>query len=53
MKPQVIGISGSPIKDSNTDRLVKTVLDTTCVESEFIKLNIINVRPCLQKMRPG
>ncbi len=23
MKPQIIGISGSPIKNSNTDRLVQ------------------------------
>lgn len=44
---KVLGISGSPIKDSNTDRLVKTVLDATGVESEFVKLSTINVKPCL------
>ncbi len=43
----VLGISGSPIKDSNTDRLVKNVLAATGVESEFVKLSTINVRPCL------
>ena len=26
MKPQIIGISGSPIKNSNTDRLVRPFL---------------------------
>ena len=44
---KVLGISGSPIKDSNTDRLVKTILDATGIESEFVKLSTMNVRPCL------
>ncbi len=44
---KVLGISGSPINDSNTDRLVKAVLDATGVESEFVKLSTMNVRPCL------
>ena len=43
----VLGISGSPIKDSNTDRLTKAVLDETGAESEFVKLSSINVRSCL------
>lgn len=47
MKPQIIGISGSPIKDSNTDRLIQSVLKHSGLESEFIKLSRINVRPCL------
>ena len=47
MSVKVLGISGSPIKDSNTDRLVKAVLDATGVESEFVKLSTITVRPCL------
>ncbi|MCX5873921.1 MAG: flavodoxin family protein [Deltaproteobacteria bacterium] len=46
MNIQVLGISGSPIKNSNTDRLVKTVLNATEIESEFVKLCKINVRPC-------
>jgi multimeric flavodoxin WrbA len=46
MNIEVLGISGSPIKDSNTDRLVKIVLDSTGIESEFVKLSKINVRPC-------
>ena len=47
MSAEVLGISGSPIKNSNTDRLVKTVLDATGRGSEFVKLSKINVRPCL------
>lgn len=53
MQSQILGISGSPIKDSNTDRLVQTVLRSSGLEAEFIKLSSINVRPCLQKMCPG
>ena len=43
---EVLGISGSPIKNSNTDRLINTILDATGLESEFVKLSRINVRPC-------
>jgi multimeric flavodoxin WrbA len=47
MGPQIIGISGSPIKNSNTDRLVKAVLESSGLKSEFVKLSKINVRPCI------
>jgi len=47
MSAEVLGISGSPIKNSNTDRLVKAVLDATGLKYEFVKLSKINVRPCL------
>jgi len=47
MQPQILGISGSPIKNSNTDRLIKAVLDNSGLRSEFIKLSKINVRPCI------
>jgi multimeric flavodoxin WrbA len=47
MKPQIIGISGSPIKNSNTDRLIQAVLESSGLTSEFIKLSKINVRPCI------
>ncbi len=47
MKPQIIGISGSPIKNSNTDRLVQAVLESSGLPSEFVKLSKINVRPCI------
>ena len=36
-----------PQKESNTDRLVQTVLQSSGLESEFVKLSSINVRPCL------
>ncbi len=44
---EVIGISGSPIKNSNTDRLVQAMLAETGCETEFVKLSDITVRPCL------
>jgi len=44
---QIIGISGSPIKNSNTDRLVRAVLDASGLPSEFVKLSKLNVRPCI------
>ncbi len=47
MSIEVLGISGSPIENSNTDRLVQAMLDATELESEFVKLSRINVRPCL------
>ena len=46
MQPQIIGISGSPIKNSNTDRLITVILEATGLEMEFVKLSRINVRPC-------
>lgn len=47
MKPQVIGISGSPVKNSNTDRLVQAVLRNTGLETHFIKLSRYKVQPCI------
>ena len=46
MKPQIIGISGSPIKNSNTDRIVQAVLDASGLETKFVKLSNITVGPC-------
>lgn len=43
---KVLGISGSPIKNSNTDRAVKRVLEATGLETEFIKLSELEVEPC-------
>lgn len=43
----IIGVSGSPIAGSNTDRLMKHILKTSGLSSEFIKLSTINVNPCL------
>lgn len=47
MQPQIIGLSGSPIKNSNTDRLVRAVLDSSGLSTEFVKLSNIQVRPCI------
>jgi multimeric flavodoxin WrbA len=47
MSIEVLGISGSPVKNSNTDRLVKAILDASGQESAFVKLSNSNVRPCL------
>ncbi len=47
MSIEVLGISGSPIENSNTDRLIQAVLDATELECEFVKLSQINIRPCL------
>jgi len=47
MSIEVLGISGSPVKNSNTDRLVNAILAATGRESAFVKLSNTNVRPCL------
>lgn len=47
MNPQIIGVSGSPIKNSNTDRLIKAVLESSGLEYEFVKLSRMNVKPCV------
>ncbi|MHC4425433.1 MAG: flavodoxin family protein [Planctomycetota bacterium] len=51
MSIEVLGISGSPIENSNTDRLIQAMLDATELESEFVKLSQINIRPCLACFR--
>lgn len=47
MYPQLIGISGSPVKNSNTDRLVQAVLEASGLEYEFVKLSKANIKPCI------
>jgi multimeric flavodoxin WrbA len=42
----ILGISGSPVHDSNTDRVVKAVLGASGLDSEFVKLSSISVGPC-------
>lgn len=44
---KVLGVSGSPIKDSNTDRALRALLEATGLETEFIKLTDYNVAPCM------
>ena len=43
---KVLGISGSPIKNSNTDQALLKVLSATGLETEFIKLKDYTVAPC-------
>ena len=48
---KVLGVSGSPTKNSNTDTLIKTILDATDAETEFVKLSTIKVGPCIACMK--
>jgi multimeric flavodoxin WrbA len=43
---KVLGVSGSPIENSNTDKALKAVLEATGLETEFIKLIDYTVAPC-------
>ena len=43
---KVLGISGSPVPNSNTDTLVKTILEATGMDQDFVKLSDIRVDPC-------
>ncbi len=43
---KVLGVSWSPIKNSNTDRALKAVLNATGYETEFVKLIDYTVAPC-------
>jgi multimeric flavodoxin WrbA len=44
---EVLGISGSPIPNSNVDRLIHKVLEATGLKTNFIKLSRMNISPCL------
>ncbi|NLY01477.1 MAG: flavodoxin family protein [Rhodopirellula sp.] len=46
MSVRVLGISGSPIPGSNTDRAVQAVLKHTGLETQFIKLSDLEISPC-------
>lgn len=43
---KILGVSGSPIKNSNTDKAVKAVLEATGLETEFIKLTDYQIEHC-------
>lgn len=47
MAAKLIGVSGSPHKNSNTDRLIKAVMAASGLSSEFVKLSRIKVGPCI------
>lgn len=46
MSVQVLGISGSPIPQSNTDRCVQMICRATGLEWKFIKLSELSMEPC-------
>ena len=43
---KILGVSGSPIHNSNTDRALKVALEATGLETEFIKLVEYQLTPC-------
>lgn len=46
MAIQVLGVSGSPVPESNTDRAVRKILELTGLETQFVKLSEMEVAPC-------
>jgi multimeric flavodoxin WrbA len=46
MSIDVLGLSGSPIPESNTDRAVKRILELTGLSSDFVKLSELSLEPC-------
>ena len=47
MGGKILGISGSPVPNSNTDRAVKAVLEASGLDHEFVKLSDLHIRPCM------
>lgn len=43
----VLGISGSPVPNSNVDQTIQAILDATGAKTRFIKLSTMNIRPCI------
>lgn len=43
---KILGVSGSPIPDSNTDSVLKAVLNAAGAETEFVKLADFTIEPC-------
>ncbi|MEN8256780.1 MAG: flavodoxin family protein [Thermodesulfobacteriota bacterium] len=46
MAIKILGVSGSPLKNSNTDRALQIVLDATGHRTEFVKLSDHSIAPC-------
>jgi multimeric flavodoxin WrbA len=46
MSVEVLGISGSPIPNSNTERAVKCALEATGLTTAFVKLSDLRMEPC-------
>jgi multimeric flavodoxin WrbA len=43
---EILGISGSPVSNSNLDRLIQTTLEATGLKTTFIKLSRLTLTPC-------
>jgi len=43
---EVLGISGSPVDNSNLDRVIKAILEATELDVGFIKLSHFKITPC-------
>jgi multimeric flavodoxin WrbA len=46
---KVLGVSGSPIRNNNTDSALKAALDATGMETEFIKRTMESCLPKRQR----
>ena len=46
MAATILGISGSPVLESNTDRAVREILEHTGLDFDFIKLSNMHLEPC-------
>jgi multimeric flavodoxin WrbA len=46
MAAVIMGISGSPVVESNTDRAVREILDHSGLDYDFIKLSNLHIEPC-------
>ncbi|WP_370575245.1 flavodoxin family protein [Methanomethylovorans sp.] len=44
---KVLGVSGSPVNNSNTDRALRAALEATEMDYEIIKLRNYTIAPCL------
>ncbi len=47
---KVLGVSGSPIAESNTDRALAAALEATGLETELVKLRQYRIEPCVACM---
>lgn len=43
---KALGVSGSPVFNSNTDRALTVALEATGLETEFVKLVDYKINPC-------
>lgn len=46
MAATVLGISGSPVPQSNTDRAIREILEQSGLDHEFFKLSSMHLEPC-------